>query len=92
MEDIEKILKMIEQGDTVLLLAEISLKESLDELFKHGIVEVLDDKLVVTERGLEVRAKGIEKVLEESRAHEKLETFQKKPGKKWNILRFVLFN
>ncbi|UJH92454.1 hypothetical protein LZ575_08130 [Antarcticibacterium sp. 1MA-6-2] len=63
MTSIEKIIKRIEKGDAVSILAEDSLVQILNELLKYEFIDLVGDKLVVTHKGREASLIGIDKVL-----------------------------
>lgn len=62
-KSIEKILELIENGDPISILAEDALIENFNELLKLGLIDIVDDKLILTAKGKEARILGLNQVL-----------------------------
>lgn len=64
MEDpIDKLLKLIEDGDADIILSEENMQGSLNELVKHELVLIKEDKIFLTELGQRARTEGVKKVI-----------------------------
>ena len=67
MASTEKILELIDKGDCLSILAEDSLQETFNELLKYNFIDIVDDRIVLTPKGEEAKALGVEKVLAQLR-------------------------
>lgn len=68
-EDQNKLLKLIEEGDTFSLLSEENLGEGFNELMKNELITITDGKIQITETGKEAKTKGIREVLAKRKAN-----------------------
>lgn len=69
----DKTLKLIESGEYDLILADNELYPKLNELIKHELVVVHNERLILTEKGIEAQKLGVEKVVK----REKVKKIQK---------------
>lgn len=89
MKSIEKIIELIDKGDPVPILAEDSLVEKLNELLRHDLIDIVNDKIILTPKGQEARNGGLDRVVAYLQNEEELKEFsletQKKESKvyKW---------
>ena len=82
----EKIIELIDKGDCLSILAEDSLQENFNELLKYRLIDIVDDKVVLTRKGEEAKTVGFEKVIAQLRNEEKrIEVPEEKPQKKSRI-------
>lgn len=63
MKSLKKIIDLIERGDPIAILAEDSLKGQFNELLRHRLIDVVNEKVILTKKGEEARALGIDKVI-----------------------------
>lgn len=75
MQATERIIRLIEQGDPIPILAEASLVDTLNELLKYQLVDIIENKVVLTSKGEEARILGLDKVINQIRIDEELKDF-----------------
>lgn len=75
MKPIEKIIELIEKGDPVPILAEDSLTDCFNTLLKHNFIDIVNEKVILTQKGKEARTVGFEKVIFELNLQEELKEF-----------------
>ncbi|WP_029034080.1 hypothetical protein [Salinimicrobium terrae] len=85
MKPTQKIIELIEKGDPLPILAEESLAENFNELLKYQLIDIIDDRVVLTQRGLAAKDLSFDKVLADLKTQEELKEFslgtQKKESK-----------
>lgn len=86
MTSTEKLITLIDKGDPVPILAEDSLVESFNELLKYGLIDIVNDRVILTAKGIEAKHKGLNQVLYDLNVQEELKEFSKDAQKKENIL------
>lgn len=79
---VEKIISLIEMGDPVPILAEESFIEVFNELLKYELIDLKDDKIVLTPKGEEARKIGLTKALNQMKNQEELKDFSVDEQKK----------
>lgn len=72
MASTQKIMELIENGDCLSILAEDSLRENFNELLKYGLIDIVEDKVVLTKKGAEAKILGIEKAIVQMKSEKKL--------------------
>ena len=82
MNSTEKILILIEREDVVSILAEGALVEKLAELLKYELLEIVGDKILLTQKGTGARITGIDKIISELKFKEELKEFSFETQKK----------
>lgn len=75
MKSTEKIIALIDKGAPLPFLAEESLVETFNDFLKYGLIDIIDDKLILTSKGKEAKDLGIEKVIAELKVQEELKDF-----------------
>lgn len=84
----DKLLKLIEKGNPEVILSEEELVPRFNELLKYDLIELKDDKVLLTEKGHEAKKYGVETVLKKERR----ERFVKKEVPKNNAFPAVGVN
>ncbi|NJW53044.1 hypothetical protein [Salinimicrobium oceani] len=82
MKSLEKILNLIEQGDPIPILADESLTENFNFLLQHDLIEILDARIILTQKGKIARDKGFGKMMEELKEQQELSVFSPSVQKK----------
>lgn len=89
MNTYQKIIELIDDGDPLPILAEDSLVENFNEFLKYELIDIVDDKVILTPRGKEAKILGIDKVIAELKVQEELKEFsiesQKKESKIFHL-------
>lgn len=75
MKSTEKIIGLIQKGDPIPILAEDSLVEIFNELLKFNLIDIIEDRVVLTSKGEEAKNIGLEKVVNELKIREELKEF-----------------
>lgn len=87
----DKILKLIDKGDVISLLADESLVENFNELFKYGLIDNKNNKIQLTPTGLDARRVGMEKYIAAIKNKEELKDFSVEvQNKELKIFKFCL--
>lgn len=94
-------MELIVKGDCLSILAEDSLQENFNELLKYELIDVAEDKIVLTPKGEEAKAVGVEEVItrlrNEKKPKEVPEEIQQKKSDHYKVglgfllLLFVIF-
>lgn len=71
----QRIIELIKNGDAIAILAEDSLIESFNELLKYNLIDIVDDKIVLTSMGEKALNKGLDSTLANIRTQNNL-TFE----------------
>ena len=82
MEAIEEILKIIDTKQEVPIVAEEKLIERINELRDIHLIEIVDDKIKLTEEGKVARIKGIFRTIHTYRFQLEMQTFSSENLKK----------
>lgn len=75
----ERLIKLIDEGDPEIILAEDALIPKFNELLKYDLVVIKDDRVFLTEKGKLAKVHGLEYILEQERLP------KKRPGKVLSI-------
>ena len=59
----DRLLKLIEEGDPAVILSEERLIPRFNELMKYDLVELKDERVFLTEKGKEAKREGVEKII-----------------------------
>lgn len=89
--DLEKILKLIAQGDPTLLLAEENLVDAINELCKNELVNISEGQISLTPAGEELLKKGGNLVVQKIKTDNDLAEFSVNRQKTGNILFLISF-
>ncbi len=68
-------MKLIDKGDVVSLLADKTLVENFNELFKYGLIDYSNNNIKLTPKGMDARNVGMDKFLAEIKNQEELKDF-----------------
>ncbi|WP_029036804.1 hypothetical protein [Salinimicrobium xinjiangense] len=79
---VEEIISLIEQGDPVPILAQDSFVEVFNELLKYQLIDLVNDKVVLTPKGKDAKEIGFSKVLFQLNNQEELKDFSRDEQKK----------
>lgn len=63
----DRLLKLIEEGDPDVILSEEQLIPRFNELMKYDLVTLKDDKVYLTEKGKEAKREGVDKIIKRER-------------------------
>jgi hypothetical protein len=80
---------LIEKGDSLSILAEESLQETFNELLKLELIDIVEDKLVLTVKGEKAKAEGFEYFITKMKKEKKVQqTSQetKRKSKSFSVL------
>lgn len=89
MSPAEKIIELIDNGDPLPILAEDSIKENFNILFKHQLIDFTEGKVSLTEKGKIAKVMGMERFISELTIQEELQEFSEEVQKK-GIKRFKM--
>lgn len=67
----ERLIKLIDEGDPEVILAEDALIPQFNELLKYDLIVIKDDRLFLTDKGQLAKIHGFEYVLEQEKLHKK---------------------
>ncbi len=71
----EKILKQVKEGNSALLLKEEKCKEGLQELMQYDLIEIKDDKIILTEKGIFAVSTNTQKEIQRLKIEEEMKDF-----------------
>lgn len=77
MKSPQRLFELIKNGDAIAILAEDSLIEKFNELLRYDLMDIVDDKIVLTSKGEKAMNMGLDNILAELKAKE-LRKFSKK--------------
>ncbi|WP_372918910.1 hypothetical protein [Salegentibacter sp.] len=77
MKSPQRLFELIKNGNAIAILAEDSLIEKFNELLKYNLMDIVDDKIVLTSKGEKAMNMGLDNILAELKAKE-LRKFSKK--------------
>lgn len=63
----ERLIKLIDEGDPEVILAEDLLIPQFNELLKYELVQIKDDRVFLTEKGHLAKVHGLEFMLEQEK-------------------------
>lgn len=69
---LERLIKLIDEGDAEVILAEDALVPKFNELLKYDLVVVKDDRVFLTEKGRLAKTHGFEYILAQERLPKKV--------------------
>lgn len=75
---LERLIKLIDEGDPEVILAEDALVSKFNELLKHDLVVIKDDRVFLTEKGQTAKIHGFDFVIEQEKKFKK--STKKAPG------------
>jgi len=75
---LERLIKLIDEGDPEVILAEDSLVPKFNELLKYDLVVIKDDRVFLTEKGQLAKLHGFEYVMKQEKLTKK--SSKKVPG------------
>jgi len=79
--NLERLIKLIDEGDPEVILAEESLVPKFNELLKYDLVVIKDDRVFLTEKGRLAKIHGIEHIIEQEKSpgkrEKKIQVFRK---------------
>lgn len=82
MNSIGKILRLIDNEDAIPILAEDSLVETFNEMLRLELIEIVEDRVVLTSRGKEARIHGIDKIVNDLKIQNELMVFSDEGSRK----------
>ncbi|UJH92463.1 hypothetical protein LZ575_08185 [Antarcticibacterium sp. 1MA-6-2] len=59
----DRLLKLIEEGEADVILSEEKLIPRFNELMKHDLVTLKDEKVFLTEKGKKAKVEGVDKII-----------------------------
>ncbi len=72
MKSTEKVIELIHKGDPVAILAEVALVDNFNELLKYELIDIINEKVILTKKGKKARDLGFDKVIAELKIQEEL--------------------
>ncbi len=63
----ERLIKLIDDGDPEVILAEDALVPKFNELLKYELVVIKEDRVFLTEKGKIAKARGLEYILQQEK-------------------------
>lgn len=63
----ERLIKLIDEGDPEVILAEDALVPKFNELLKYDLVVIKDDRVFLTEKGKTAKIHGFDYILEQEK-------------------------
>lgn len=66
-DNADKLLKLIDEGDANSILSEENMQKSFSKLLKYELIIVKDDKILLTDLGVMARLIGVQKVINEQK-------------------------
>ncbi|HEY9184598.1 MAG TPA: hypothetical protein VIM94_04675 [Salegentibacter sp.] len=76
MKSTQKLIELIKNGDAIAILAEDSLIEGFNELLKYDLMDIVDDKIILTPKGEKAMDIGLDNILSELKAPEHQKFFK----------------
>ncbi|MDR9457645.1 MAG: hypothetical protein RI572_09560 [Salegentibacter sp.] len=70
MRSTQKLIELIKKRDVLAILAEDSLVEDFNELLKYELIDIVDDKVMLTPKGEKDRNIGLDEILTKFRIQE----------------------
>jgi len=64
---LERLIKLIDEGDPEVILAEDALVPKFNELLKYDLVVIKDDRVFLTEKGQTAKIHGFDYILEQEK-------------------------
>ena len=68
---LERLIKLIDEGDPEVILAEDSLVPKFNELLKYDLVVIKEDRVFLTEKGKLAKTHGFDYILEQEKLPKK---------------------
>lgn len=59
----QKLIELIKNGDAIAILAEDSLIEKFNELLKYNLIDIVDDKIILTTKGENAMNMGLDNIM-----------------------------
>ncbi|MGY5850960.1 hypothetical protein [Salegentibacter sp. F14] len=59
----QRLIELIKNGDAIAILAEDSLIEKFNELLKYNLIDIVDDKIILTTEGENAMNMGLDNIL-----------------------------
>lgn len=75
MKPAEKIIKLIEKGDPIPILAEAGVVDCFNELLRYELIDIVNEKVILTQKGEQARITGLDQFLQELKTKEELKDF-----------------
>ena len=69
---LERLITLIDEGDPEVILAEEALVPKFNELLKHDLVVIKDDRVFLTEKGKLAKAHGFDYIVEQQKLPQKI--------------------
>lgn len=63
----ERLIKLIDEGDPEVILAEDSLVPKFNELLKYDLVVIKDDRVFLTEKGQTAKTHGFDYIIDQEK-------------------------
>lgn len=63
MRSTQKLIELIKNGDAIAILAEDSLIEKFNDLLKYNLIDIVDDKIILTPKGENAMNMGLDNIL-----------------------------
>lgn len=68
---LERLIKLIDEGDSEVILAEDALVPKFNELLKYDLVVIKEDRVFLTEKGQLAKIHGFEYIMEQEKLSKK---------------------
>lgn len=68
----ERLIKLIDEGDPEVILAEDALVPKFNELLKYELVVIIDDRVFLTEKGKLAKSHGFDYIIEQEKLPKKV--------------------
>ena len=84
----DRLLKLIDEGDPDVILSEEKLIPRFNELMKYDLVTLKDDKVYLTHKGREAKREGVDKFIKRQKQLHLQNTLVPNPGIKKPAIAF----
>lgn len=75
MKPTERIIRLIEEGDPIPLLADTGVVDCFNELLRYELIDIVNEKVILTQKGEQAKTVGLDQFLHDLKTKEELKDF-----------------